>query len=108
MKGRKIPACAGLGKLGKIGSRVEGRVMSEPESLMLQFLTWVSDRPRTYEDTMAAWQSTCPRHTIWEDAIIGGLVRIESANGSGQSQVILTPRGRAMLAEKNSQDPLCS
>jgi hypothetical protein len=71
--------------------------MSEPESLMLQFLTWVSDRRRTYEDTMAAWQSTCPRHTIWEDAIIGGLVRIESANGSGQSQVTLTPRGRSIL-----------
>ena len=82
--------------------------MSEPESLMLQFLTWVSDRRRSYEDTMAAWQSTCPRHTIWEDAIIGGLVQIESANGSGQSQVTLTPRGRAVLDEKISQDPLRS
>jgi hypothetical protein len=76
--------------------------MSEPESLMLQFLTWVSDRRRTYEDTMAAWQSTCPRHTIWEDAIIGGLVRIESANGSGQSQVTLTPRGRSILDENSN------
>ncbi len=82
--------------------------MSEPESLMLQFLTWVSARRRTYEDAMAAWQSTCPRHTIWEDAIIGGLVRIESANGSGQSRVTLTPSGRAVLAEKNSQDSLRS
>jgi hypothetical protein len=82
--------------------------MSEPESLMLQFLTWVSDRRRSYEDTMAAWQSTCPRHTIWEDAIIGGLVQIESTDGSHRSQVILTPRGRAVLAEKNSQDSLRS
>jgi hypothetical protein len=82
--------------------------MSEPESLLLQFLTWVSDRRRSYEEAMAAWQSTCPRHTIWEDAVIGGLVRIEAANGSGQSQVILTPRGRAVLAEKNSQDSLRS
>ncbi|MDP2606264.1 MAG: hypothetical protein Q8S00_27290 [Deltaproteobacteria bacterium] len=82
--------------------------MSEPESLMLQFLTWVSDRRRTYEDTMAAWQSTCPRHTIWEDAIIGGLVQIESAIGSGQSKVTLTPRGRAVLAGKNSRDSLRS
>ncbi len=78
--------------------------MSEPESLMLQFLTWVLDRRRTYEDTMAAWQSTCPRHTIWEDAIIGGLVRIESANGSGQSQVTLTPRGRAILDLNTNQN----
>jgi hypothetical protein len=78
--------------------------MSEPESLMLQFLTWVSDRRRSYEDTMAAWQSTCPRHTIWEDAIIGGLVQIESTNGSGQSQVTLTPRGRAILEGKRNQN----
>jgi hypothetical protein len=78
--------------------------MSEPESLMLQFLTWVSDRRRSYEDAMEAWQSTCPRHTIWEDAIIGGLVRIESANGSVQSQVILTPRGRAILDANSNQD----
>jgi len=77
--------------------------MSEPESLMLQFLTWVSDRRRSYEDTMAAWQSTCPRHTIWEDAIIGGLVQIESINGPHQSQVTLTPRGRAVLDEKRNQ-----
>ena len=77
--------------------------MAEPESLMLQFLTWVSDRRRSYEDTMAAWQSTCPRHTIWEDAIIGGLVRIESANGSGQSQVTLTPSGRALLGGQTNQ-----
>jgi hypothetical protein len=77
--------------------------MSEPESLMLQFLTWVSDRRRSYEDAMAAWQSTCPRHTIWEDAIIGGLVRIESANGSHQSQVTLTPHGRAILDQNSNQ-----
>ena len=78
--------------------------MSEPESLMLQFLTWVLDRRRSYEDAMAAWQSTCPRHTIWEDAIIGGLVQIESINGSHQSQVTLTPRGRAVLGGQTNQN----
>ena len=71
---------------------------------MLQFLTWVSDRRRTYEDAMAAWQSTCPRHTIWEDAIIGGLVQIERANESGQFQVALTPRGRAILELNRNQN----
>jgi hypothetical protein len=69
--------------------------MSEPASLiMLQFLSWVADRPRTYPETMDAWHSTCPRLSIWEDAIIDGLVRLE--NGAGRS-VTLTPRGRAML-----------
>jgi len=82
--------------------------MAEPESLMLQFLTWVAEHRGTYEETMAAWQSTCPRHTIWEDAIIDGLVRIESVNGSAKSIVTLTARGRAMLAACNSQDFLRS
>jgi hypothetical protein len=69
--------------------------MSEPASLiMLQFLAWVADRPRTYPETMEAWRSTCPRLSVWEDAIIEGLVRIENCGGRA---VALTPRGRAML-----------
>jgi hypothetical protein len=61
---------------------------------MVQFLTWVADRPRTYPQTMDAWRSTCPRLSVWEDAVIDGLVRLEN----GGSQVVaLTPRGRALL-----------
>jgi hypothetical protein len=53
--------------------------MAEPPSLiMLQFLAWVADRPRTYAATMEAWHSTCPRLSVWEDAIIDGLVRIDN------------------------------
>jgi hypothetical protein len=72
----------------------EAEQMVEPvKHLMLEFLNWVSSRRRTYGDVMEAWQSTCPRHTIWEDAIIDGLVEI------GSSQITLTERGRAILAE---------
>jgi hypothetical protein len=68
---------------------------SEPASLiMLQFLAWVADRPRTYRQTMEAWHSTCPRLSVWEDAIIDGLVRLD--NDASRS-VRLTPRGRAIL-----------
>jgi hypothetical protein len=74
--------------------------MSEPASLiMLQFLAWVADRPRTYPQTMEAWHSTCPRLSVWEDAIIDGLVRLD--NGSGRA-VLLTPRGRAILDESRA------
>ena len=65
--------------------------------LMLQFLSWVSSRPRTYADAMNAWQSTCPRHTIWEDAIIDGLIQLNGAGTSHDPEVILTPRGKAYL-----------
>jgi len=73
----------------------------EPASLiMLQFLTWVADRPRNYPQTMEAWQSTCPRLSVWEDAIIEGLVRLE--NGAGRA-VTLTARGRSVLANAQSR-----
>ena len=75
--------------------------MSEPASLiMLQFLAWVADRPRTYPETMEAWHSTCPRLSVWEDAIIDGLVRLD--NG-GSRAVRLTPRGSAVL--EKSREP---
>lgn len=70
--------------------------MSEPvNSLLLEFLTWVADRPRSYDEAMEAWQSHCPRQTIWEDAMIGGLIEIsEQAN---DHRVVLTARGEAIL-----------
>jgi hypothetical protein len=65
--------------------------------LALEFLTWISIRPRTYAETMEAWRSTCPRNTMWEDALIDGLIQIESGGAMNQSEVTLTPRGRAIL-----------
>jgi hypothetical protein len=74
--------------------------MSEPASpIMLQFLAWVADRPRTYPETMNAWRSTCPRLSVWEDAIIDELVCLDNCAGRA---VTLTPRGRAMLEQSAS------
>ena len=72
--------------------------MSEPVSpLLLEFLAWVASRRRTYIEAMEAWRSTCPRHTVWEDAIIDGLIRVDSRGPVQQSEVILTPKGKAIL-----------
>ena len=77
--------------------------MSEPVSpLMLQFLSWVSSRHRTYDQATEAWRSTCPRHTIWEDAFIDGLVQVENNGAPHHCAVTLSPRGKAILAEHNS------
>ena len=69
------------------------------DPLMLQFLAWVASRRRTYAEAMEAWQTMCPRHTVWEDALIDGLIQIQSQGSPGQSDVILTPRGKAILDE---------
>jgi hypothetical protein len=66
----------------------------EPANLiMLQFLTWVADRPRNYAQAMEAWRSTCPRLSVWEDAIIGGLVRVEN----GPDRAVTLTRGQQVL-----------
>lgn len=77
-----------------------------PEStnlLMLEFLTWVSSRPRTYDEAMGAWQSHCPRQTIWEDAIIDGLIQIDQEQHTHNTVVALTLRGEALLNGRASR-----
>jgi hypothetical protein len=72
---------------------------SAADMLTVQFLAWVAEAPRTYAEAMEAWRSTCPRLSIWEDAIIDGLVRLENGPGTprDRARVLLTPRGRAVL-----------
>lgn len=62
--------------------------------LMGQFLDWIAGGQRTHADVMATWQSSCPRLSIWEDAMIEGLVRFA---GDADRSVVLTERGRAVL-----------
>jgi len=77
--------------------------MSEPVSLlMLQFLSWISSRHRTYDEAMEAWHSTCPRQTIWEDAFIEGFVQVENGGTADECKVILSARGKAILDEHSN------
>lgn len=65
--------------------------------LMVEFLSWLSSRQRTYEEAAEAWRSTCPRHTVWEDAFISGLVEVKRGDTPSQCGIVLTSRGRAIL-----------
>jgi hypothetical protein len=64
-------------------------------SSTLELLAWVSSRRATYAEVMDAWSSWCPRHAVWEDALVDGLVRVVRIEG--RSEVALTPRGVAVL-----------
>ncbi len=91
---------AAIGAAVRYSVPIEESTMSDAPNretaslIMIQFLAWVADRPRSYADAMEAWRSSCPRLSVWEDAIIEGLVQLE--NG-GSRAVSLTRRGRAML-----------
>jgi hypothetical protein len=65
-----------------------------------EFLVWMAFRPRTYVDVMDAWQSHCPRFTLWEDALEAGLVELEpGSKGRGSARARLTACGRATLGD---------
>jgi len=53
-------------------------VTATVEALLLDLLEWVALRERTYEETMDAWRTSCPKLPVWEDANDLGLVRVES------------------------------
>jgi len=61
--------------------------------LTIELLTWIAARPRTYSEAIEVWVSNCPRHPVWDDALIAGLVRIDGR----ASTVTLTELGRALL-----------
>lgn len=65
--------------------------------LTLDFLQWLEAEPRDYSEVMDAWRTSCPRLTVWEDALDAGL--IERSHVRGQPlKVALTPEGKALLA----------
>ena len=68
-------------------------------SLTREFLAWVSTRPRSYSETMEAWRTNCPRHSVWEDTLIAGLIRIDR-----DQKVILTPRALALLGKDCNEE----
>jgi hypothetical protein len=70
---------------------------AEPAAPTVELLSWLSTRRRTYDEAIEAWHSHCPRLTVGEDALVGGLIRIERGGG-GRSTVGLTGHGRATLA----------
>ena len=63
----------------------------ETTSLTRDLLAWIDAAPRTYRETMEVWRTSCPRLSIWEDAIGDGLVRVRAGRAE------LTPRGETVL-----------
>jgi len=66
------------------------------EPLILDLVEWVAKEPRAYAEVMDAWRTSCPRLTVWEDAVDRGLVHREAHRGSG-SMVTATAAGRELL-----------
>lgn len=57
----------------------------------LQLLTWIGEQSRTYPETIEVWKSSCPRLTVWEDAVADRFVRVD------RGRVLLTAAGAELL-----------
>jgi hypothetical protein len=70
--------------------------MQNIEPLIFDLVEWIARAPRTHAEVMNAWRTSCPRLTVWEDALDRGLVARKSQNGRG-AMVVVTERGRRFL-----------
>jgi hypothetical protein len=68
------------------------------DPLILDLLEWIASEPRAYPEVMDAWRTSCPRLTVWEDAVARGFVVRERVEGRGL-MVALTPMGRSFLMQ---------
>lgn len=70
--------------------------MNAPESLVLDLVEWVAQKPRPLDEVMEAWRTSCPRLPVWEDAVDRGFVTRERGQGKGR-MVRVSDAGRAFL-----------
>lgn len=69
------------------------------EPLILDLVQFVAVRPRPYAEVIEAWRTSCPRLTVWEEAVERGLVAFEH-DADGSVRVVATSAGRAALAQR--------
>ena len=66
------------------------------DPLVLDFVEWIAREPRVYSEVVATWKTSCPRLTIWEDAVDRGYVARQTVAGFG-TVVTVTDGGEKFL-----------
>jgi hypothetical protein len=66
------------------------------DPLVLDFVEWIAREPRPYSEVIATWRTSCPRLTIWEDAVDGGYVVRSALEGCGMV-ITVTEGGEKLL-----------
>jgi len=68
------------------------------DPLVLDLVEWIAREPRLYSEVIETWRTSCPRLTIWEDAVDRGFVTRETVMGAGV-RVAITEGGEKFLRE---------
>ena len=69
-----------------------------PDALVLDLVEWIGREPRLYSEVIETWRTSCPRLTIWEDAVDRGYVARRPVPGQGV-HVAITASGEKFLRE---------
>lgn len=77
---------------------------NECDPLVLDLVEWVAREPRAYAELMEAWRTSCPRLTIWEDAIDSGFVEHRAVEG--RRFVFVTELGQEFLRAQSPSPKL--
>jgi hypothetical protein len=73
------------------------------DALVLDLTEWIAREPRPYAEVIETWRTSCPRLTIWEDAVDRGYVARQPGG-----KVAITEHGKAFLREHRRTDPVSS
>jgi hypothetical protein len=68
------------------------------DPLVMDLVAFVAAGPRPYDEVMDAWRTSCPRLTVWEDAVDRGLVA-QVRDARGALGVSATNAGLRLLRE---------
>jgi hypothetical protein len=77
-------------------------LLAENDPLVLDFVEWVAREPRAYAEVMDTWRTSCPRLTVWEDAVDRGLVARQTSPGQG-TKIEVTAQGLAFLQHRTTR-----
>jgi hypothetical protein len=75
------------------------------DALTDQFLAWIADGGRSYGQVMDAWRTSCPRLSIWEDALGDGYVQIANRPGGTREQALVTITARGLARLQAHSEP---
>jgi hypothetical protein len=85
---------------------LDARTVTMPdrlETLILDMVEWIAASPRPYPEVLDAWQTSCPRLSVWEDAVGRGYVTQKMVPGMG-AMVSISPSGKMFLRDHGRKD----
>jgi hypothetical protein len=79
-------------------SDAEALMTETTDALVLDLVEWIGRGPRRYSEVIETWRTSCPRLTIWEDAVDRGYVTRQPTADRGVC-VAITESGAKFLRE---------